>query len=59
MLSDAGKKITGAYRALKAGGMLVQRTVYVIGPERKIIFAEKGMPADQKMLYAIIEHKKE
>lgn len=34
-------------------GALVQRTVYVVGPNRKIVFAEKGMPLNQKMIDAI------
>jgi len=53
ILSDPDRKITGKYKALKAFGKLVQRTVYVVGPDFKLIFAEEGMPADQKMLDAI------
>lgn len=56
ILSDPDKKVTGQYKALKAMGKLVQRTVYVVGLGQKIIFAEKGMPADQKMLEAITAH---
>ena len=53
LLSDPDKAVTGKYGALMLGGTMVQRTVYVVGPDRKIIFAEKGMPADQLMLDAI------
>ena len=41
------------YGAMMLGGTMVQRTVYVVGLDQKIIFAEKGMPADQLMLDAI------
>ena len=52
-MSDPDKIVLGQYKALKAMGKLVQRTVYVIGPAFKIIFAEKGMPSDDKILEAI------
>ncbi len=57
ILSDPDKTVTGHYEALKALGKLVQRTVYVIGPDCDIIFAEKGMPADDEILTAIENHK--
>jgi peroxiredoxin len=53
ILSDSGSTVARAYEALKLGGLLIQRTVYVVGPDRKIVFAEQGMPADQNMLDAI------
>ena len=56
ILSDPKKEVTGKYRALKSNGKSVQRTVYVVDPDQKIVFAEKGMPADQKMLDAITAH---
>lgn len=56
ILSDPGKKTATGYEAVKAFGKLIQRTVYVISPEGKIIFAEQGMPADQKMLDTIGGH---
>lgn len=57
LLSDTGKTVARAYEAVFMGGAVVQRTVYVIGPGRKIIFAEQGMPADQKMIDAITQDK--
>lgn len=58
LLSDPDKTTLKKYQALKAGGLLVQRTVYVIGPDNTIIFAEKGMPADDDILKVIKDHKK-
>ena len=58
ILSDGDREVIRSYQALKAGGLLIQRTVYVVGPDGKVIFAEQGMPADQKMMDAIAAHKK-
>lgn len=58
ILSDPDRKVTGKYKALKALGKLVQRTVYVVGPDLKIVFAEQGMPADAKILDAIRQNPK-
>jgi peroxiredoxin len=57
ILSDPDRDITGKYEALKSNGKSIQRTVYVVGPEQKIIFAEEGMPADQTILDAIEKNK--
>ena len=53
ILSDPGRGVAAEYEAVKAFGKLIQRTVYVISPEGKIIFAEQGMPPNQKMMDAI------
>ena len=53
LLSDPGKQVTKSYGATKMKGALVQRTVYVIGPGQKIIFAEKGTPPNQEIIAAI------
>lgn len=53
ILSDPDKKTAKKYDSLKTGGILIQRSVYVIGPDGKIIFAGKGMPENQKMMDAI------
>jgi len=58
ILSDPGREVARKYDALKFGGLLIQRTVYVVGPEGKIIFAEQGMPVNQKMIEAIGRHNK-
>ena len=57
ILSDPDRDITGKYEALKSDSKSIQRIVYVVGPEQKIIFAEEGMPADQKILDAIEKNK--
>ena len=56
ILSDPGREVARLYDALKLGGLLIQRTVYVVAPDGKIIFAEQGMPADQSMLDVIRQH---
>jgi len=53
ILSDPGREVALQYEAVKAMGKLIQRTVYVVSPEGKIIFAEQGIPANQKMIDAI------
>lgn len=57
LISDPDRKVTEAYEALKLSGRLVRRTVYVIGPDGVIIFAEKGMPANERLLAAISAHR--
>ncbi|MEE9442456.1 MAG: peroxiredoxin family protein [candidate division Zixibacteria bacterium] len=54
ILSDPDKKIAKKYDSLNTGGMLIRRSVYVIESVGKIIFAEKGMPENQKMMDAIM-----
>jgi peroxiredoxin Q/BCP len=58
ILSDSGSEVARKYEALKLGGLLIQRSVYVVGPDGNIIFAEQGMPADQNMLDVIKQHGK-
>lgn len=58
ILSDHGRNVAKQYEAIKFPGLLIQRTVYVIGPKGTIIFAEQGMPADQQMLDAIDADRK-
>jgi len=52
ILVDEGAQITAAYKAQKPEGG-VQRTVYVIGPEATIVFAQQGMPSDETLMQAI------
>ena len=52
ILVDEGGKISAAYGAQKEGGG-VQRTVYIIDPVGKIIFAEQGMPSDDTLIEVI------
>ena len=57
LLSDPGRKVAKAYQATRLKDALIQRTVYVVGPGQTIIFAEQGIPADKKMIDAIINDK--
>jgi peroxiredoxin Q/BCP len=45
LLSDPDRAIAGAYHALKDDGRGIQRTVYVIGTDGTIRFAQRGAPA--------------
>jgi len=44
LLSDPDRAIAGAYRALKDDGKGIQRTVYVIGKDGAVRFAQRGTP---------------
>jgi len=44
LLSDAERTIAGAYHALKDDARGIQRTVYVIGRDSTIRFAQRGAP---------------
>ncbi len=47
LLVDSGQKVAELY---KANGLIVKRTVYLIGPDGKILFAERGMPNPEEVL---------
>jgi thioredoxin-dependent peroxiredoxin len=44
LLSDPERAIAGAYHALKDDGKGIQRTVYVIGKDGAVRFAQRGAP---------------
>lgn len=44
LLSDAERTIAGAYHALKDDARGIQRTVYVVGRDGTIRFAQRGAP---------------
>src|SRR2546425_7297057 len=44
LLSDPERTIAGAYNALKDDGKGIQRTVYVIGRDGTVRFAQRGAP---------------
>ena len=44
LLSDPERAIAGAYHALKDDGRGIQRTVYVIGSDGTVRFAQRGAP---------------
>lgn len=50
LLIDESKRVAAAY---KAGGLIVNRTVYAIGKDGRILFAQRGKPAPQEVLAAI------
>lgn len=54
ILSDPGGVVVNKYKCKKSITGGVQRTVYTIDPEGKIIFAERGM-ADYKNIISIIK----
>lgn len=49
LLVDRGQKVAALYHA---NGLIVKRTVYLIGPDGKIRFARRGMPAPSEVLAA-------
>jgi len=49
LLVDAGRKVASLYNA---NGIIVKRTVYLIGPDGVIRFARRGMPSPAEVLTA-------
>ena len=49
LLVDAGQKIGALYHA---NGLIVKRTVYLIGPDGTILFSRRGMPSPSEVLAA-------
>jgi len=49
LLVDEGRKVAKLYHA---DGLIVKRTVYVIGPDGSIRFARRGMPSPAEVLAA-------
>jgi len=47
LLVDRGQKVAALYNAK---GLIVKRTVYLIGPDGKIRFARRGKPAPDEVL---------
>jgi peroxiredoxin Q/BCP len=52
LLVDNGKRVSKLYNA---GGLIVRRTVYVIGKDGKIRMARRGRPSVEEILAAIPE----
>jgi len=44
LLSDPERAIAGAYAAVKEDGRGIQRTVYVLGRDGTVRFAQRGAP---------------
>ena len=49
LLVDSGQKIARQYHA---NGLVVKRTVYLIGPDGTILFARRGKPSPAEVLAA-------
>jgi peroxiredoxin Q/BCP len=49
LLVDSGQKVAALYHA---NGLIVKRTVYLIGSDRNIRFARRGMPKPAEVLAA-------
>lgn len=52
LLSDPERAIAGSYNALKEDGKGIQRTVYVIGRDGTVRFAQRGAPPVNDILGA-------
>ena len=50
LLSDPERSVARAYQALKPDGKGIQRTVYLIGTDGSVLFAQRGMPAVEAIL---------
>jgi peroxiredoxin Q/BCP len=49
LLVDKGQKMGELYHT---SGLIVKRTVYLIGPDGKILYAKRGKPAPEEVLAA-------
>lgn len=52
ILSDPKKSVCRAYRALMVGGLLVNRSIYVIGKDGRIAYAKRGRPPVSEIISA-------
>ena len=52
LLSDPERTMAGAYHALKDDGKGIQRTVYVIGRDGTVRFAQRGAPPVDEIVSA-------
>ncbi|MBI4543146.1 MAG: redoxin domain-containing protein [Gemmatimonadetes bacterium] len=50
LVSDPERSAALAYRALKADGHGIVRTVYLVGRDGRVAFAERGAPAVDAIL---------
>ena len=53
LLSDPDRAIAGAYHALKDDAKGIQRTVYVVGKDGTVRFAQRGTPAVADIVAAV------
>ncbi len=50
LLSDPERRVSRAYHALKPDGKGILRTVYLIGTDGKVRFAQRGAPPSDAIL---------
>lgn len=53
LLSDPERAMARAYQALKEDGRGIQRTVYVIARDGRIVFARRGAPPVSEIVAAV------
>ena len=53
LLSDPERTMARAYQALKEDGRGIQRTVYVIAQDGRIVFARRGAPPVSEIVAAV------
>ena len=53
LLSDPERAIAGAYHALKDDAKGIQRTVYVLGGDGTVRFAQRGIPAVDEIVASV------
>jgi peroxiredoxin Q/BCP len=53
LLSDSERAMAKAYNALKEDGKGIQRTVYVIGKDGTVRFAQRGAPPVDDIVAAV------
>lgn len=53
LLSDPDRMIARAYHAIKEDGRGIQRTVYVIARDGRIVFARRGAPPVDEIAAAV------
>jgi len=50
LVSDEGRAAARAYHALKPDGKGIVRTVYLIGADGRVLFGQRGAPAQDAIL---------
>ena len=53
LATDADRSVASAYHALKENGTSIERSVYAIGPDGLIRFAERGIGDNKDVLAAL------
>jgi thioredoxin-dependent peroxiredoxin len=53
LLCDPDRAVAASYRALKPDGKGIQRTVYLIGSDGRVLFARRGAPPADQVLAAL------